>query len=73
MPSLINEKKIFDLIFIDGSHEYEIVVQDFLNAIKLSNKNTLIIADDVYLPDDKQLEVYQDFHNSGNKSLVRVN
>ena len=46
---LINEKKNFDLIWIDGAHGYPIVPIDIANAVRLCNKNGIIMCDDVFL------------------------
>lgn len=40
-----NNKK-FDLIFIDGSHDYEKSKSDFENCMKLAHLNTIVILDD---------------------------
>lgn len=37
---------IYDLIFIDGGHDYNTALSDLLNCKKLSNKNTIVIMDD---------------------------
>jgi len=50
----------FDLIFIDGSHVYEKVMQDLLNCKRLSHKDTIIILDDVV-----KNPSYKSIHNSG--------
>ena len=37
----------FDIIFIDGGHDYEIAYADLMNCRKLANENTIIIMDDI--------------------------
>lgn len=48
VPEYINNNinKIFDIILIDGSHDYEIVHNDIINCKRLSNKDTIIIIND---------------------------
>jgi len=47
-----NPKKYFDVIFIDGGHEYTIANADVDNCMRLANKDTLVIIDDtVYRKD----------------------
>ena len=41
-----NPDKTFDLIFIDGGHDYAISNADLKNCINLANKNTIVIMDD---------------------------
>ena len=38
----------FDLIFIDGYHEFRQVVRDVKNSLKFLNKNGVIVCHDVY-------------------------
>ena len=45
-----NNQKTFDLIFIDGLHEYAQVKKDILNSLKFLNKNGIILVHDC-LPD----------------------
>uniref|UniRef100_A0A6C0IVJ6 Methyltransferase n=1 Tax=viral metagenome TaxID=1070528 RepID=A0A6C0IVJ6_9ZZZZ len=40
----LNEK--YDLIHIDGCHNYKVAKQDILNSLKLSKPGTIIIFDD---------------------------
>ena len=42
-----NNKKLFDVIFIDGDHTYKQVRKDFINSVKCLNKNGIIIIHDV--------------------------
>lgn len=44
----------FDLIFIDGGHEYNIALNDINNCKRLSHKNTVIIIDDVVINKNMQ-------------------
>ena len=37
----------FDIIFIDGGHDYEIAIADLINCKKLSHSNTILIMDDI--------------------------
>ena len=37
----------FDLIFIDGGHDYDVAYNDLINCRKLANENTFIIMDDI--------------------------
>ena len=39
-------RKNFDVIFIDGGHEYHVVQADLENCRKLAHKDTIIIMDD---------------------------
>lgn len=65
LPRLVESNKKFDLIFIDGGHDYDVVKSDLSNAIRMSDNNTLIVVDDVYYPKSKDDEVYFDGHNEG--------
>ena len=53
VPEFSKTGKKFDLIFIDGGHDYEIAFNDLLNSKKLSHDKTLIIMDDIII--DKNL------------------
>jgi predicted O-methyltransferase YrrM len=46
--NLINHKKNYDLIWIDGAHGFPYVTIDIINSLKLIKKNGLIICDDAY-------------------------
>ena len=65
MPDLLKKELIFDLIFIDGSHEYKDVITDLEICSKLSDKDTLVILDDVYYEKDKDGLSSVDNHNLG--------
>jgi hypothetical protein len=48
IPKFINNNpdKTFDLIFIDGGHDYPIANADLENCRQLANKDTIVIMDD---------------------------
>jgi predicted O-methyltransferase YrrM len=48
VPKYINDNpgKVFDVIFIDGGHEYNIANTDLDNCMKLAHKDTVVILDD---------------------------
>ncbi len=65
LPKLISKNYQYDLIFIDGGHEYKIVKSDLVNSINLSDNETTIIVDDVYFPTDDSEKKFIDSHNNG--------
>ena len=46
---LLNYKKKYDLIWIDGDHLYPVVCIDIINSLHILKENGLILCDDVYL------------------------
>ena len=42
-----NNNETFDVIFIDGGHEYNDALQDIINCRKLANRKTVLLLDDV--------------------------
>lgn len=51
------ESKKWDLIYIDGSHDYEVVIEDTKNSIKNLSDNGILILDDSSLYTDFDLEL----------------
>ncbi len=47
-----NPGKTFDLIFIDGGHDYKISNADLVNCKKLANEDTVVIMDDTVYADE---------------------
>jgi|TARA_B110000259_G_scaffold187306_1_gene241037 predicted O-methyltransferase YrrM len=46
---LLNHKKKYDLIWIDGAHGYPMVCIDIINSLHLLKENGLILCDDIFL------------------------
>lgn len=46
---LTEESKKYDLIWIDGAHGYPVVTIDIINALRLINRNGIILCDDVWI------------------------
>ncbi len=46
LPKLLQNKKNFDFIYVDGSHIFEDVFVDFYYSARLLNKNGIILFDD---------------------------
>ena len=46
---LLNQKKKYDLIWIDGAHGYPVVCIDIINSLHILNENGLMLCDDVLL------------------------
>ena len=51
-----NNNKNFDVIFIDGGHEYATARADLLNCRKLSHTNTLVLLDDTIYKKEWEVE-----------------
>lgn len=45
---LFDEKKIFDLIWIDGAHGYPFVTIDITNCLKVLSSEGFLVCDDIY-------------------------
>ncbi len=47
--NLLNYKKKYDLIWIDGAHGYPVVCIDIINSLHILKEDGLILCDDVHL------------------------
>ena len=64
---LLNYKKKYDLIWIDGAHGYPVVCMDILNSIKLIRAGGYIICDDIHVNSINSDKMYRS--NAGNETL----
>ena len=53
----VNPDERFDLIFLDGSHDMEIVKSSMEQVQHLSTKDTIVVMDDVYWPDSATTKI----------------
>jgi predicted O-methyltransferase YrrM len=44
-----NPEMKFDLIYIDGGHDYFVALADLINCKKLAHKDTIVLVDDIIL------------------------
>ena len=42
----------FDVIFIDGGHDYDVANADFKNCIRFANPSTIVVMDDTIYTED---------------------
>ena len=68
---LLNHKKSYDLIWIDGAHGYPVVCIDIINAIKLIRDGGLILCDDVFKNLKNSDEMYQSIATYETLSLLK--
>ena len=47
-----NPGKVYDIIFIDGCHEYHVATADLENCRKLANNQTIVILDDTVFTEE---------------------
>lgn len=61
--------KTFDLLFIDGGHEYEIAKADLENCKNLAHKESIVILDDTVMHPDN---IICEFNIGPNKALIEL-
>lgn len=66
-----NNNKNFDIIFIDGLHEYEQVKKDILNSLKFLNKDGIILLHDC-LPSEMSLQAVPRYRHKWNGDVWKA-
>ena len=66
---IFENKKKYDLIWIDGFHGAPIVTSDIINSMRLINSNGIILVDDIYFYGESY-SPYQS--NAGLKTLISL-
>jgi predicted O-methyltransferase YrrM len=56
IPVYENNGLLYDLIFIDGGHDYNVATQDLLNCKRFAHKDTIVVMDDTVYTKDWQPE-----------------
>jgi len=62
--------KTFDLLFIDGGHEYEVAKADLENCKHLAHKESLFILDDTVMHPDN---IIHEYNIGPNRALIELN
>lgn len=57
--SLISDKHKYDLIWLDGDHNYPVATIDIINSLNLINKDGYILCDDVYIEHIPYPNIYE--------------
>jgi predicted O-methyltransferase YrrM len=70
---LINNKKKYDLIWVDGAHGYPIVCADIINCYHLINNKGAVICDDIFmnLSTSKSDRMYESIASYETLSLLK--
>jgi hypothetical protein len=66
-----DNKNYFDLVFIDGLHEYSQVKRDILNSLKFLNRNGIILVHDC-LPDSMSKQAIPRYRMSWNGDVWKA-
>jgi len=71
-PEMVNviKSKKWDLIYIDGSHDYDVVKSDFLLCGSMLSKNGLVILDDSAMNTDFRPPIYASSGHPGPSELA---
>lgn len=59
---------VFDFIFIDGGHSYEVIKSDIFNCLHLSHANSIYMMDDTYFP----LDYHHPIHGGPTRALMKA-
>jgi len=71
IPKFIKDfpEKTFDLLFIDGGHDYEVAKADLENCRYLAHKESIFILDDTVMHPDN---TYYEYNIGPNRALIEL-
>lgn len=65
LPEMVKEEKRFDMVFVDGGHDYETCLSDLQNGWKLLRPGGTLLIDDVFHKNNYKFDESEEAHDYG--------